>query len=145
LLVAGAPVAASAQDGGVAVKDRAEATFIGYRDLPGSRGLVFVELTGALAVEVSRNAQVVEYRLVGASVPLKNNRNPLLLSDFDSSALSAQLVLDKPRKGHKKQKHAQPSARLVVRLRDAASPSPAFRMVQHGKGATLEVELGQAQ
>jgi hypothetical protein len=83
--------------------------------------------TDAVAVEVSRAGQVIEYKLVGASVPLKNNKNPLLLRDFSSSAMSAVLVPDKK------------SVRLVVTLRGAVSPS--HRMVARGKGAVLEVEL----
>lgn len=132
----------AAKVGGVDIKDKAEVTFTGYQSLPGARGIVFVELTDAVAVEVSRNGQVIEYRLVGAKVPLKNNRNPLLLRDFKSNALSAVLVVDKPRKNHKKHAPAQPSVRLVLTLRGAASPS--FRMVPRGKGAALEVELGPA-
>lgn len=109
------------------IKSKAEVTFSGYQSLPGDRGLVFVELTDPVAVEVSRSGQVIEYRLVGASVPLKNNKNPLLLRDFASSALTAQLVSDKK------------SVRLVVTLRGNVSPS--YRMVSRGKGAALEVEL----
>ncbi len=130
----------SAKVGGVTTKDKADITFTGYRSLPGDRGIVFVELTDAVAVEVSRSGQVIEYRLVGASVPLKNNRNPLLLRDFNSSAVSAVLVADRPGKGKKKQ-HAH-AVRLVITLRGGASPS--FRMVPRGKGATLEVELASA-
>lgn len=126
--------------GGVTIKDHADVTFTGYQSLPGARGIVFVELTDAVAVEVSRSGQVIEYRLVGAKVPLKNNRNPLLLRDFNSSALSAVLVVDKPSRDRKK--HAQASVRLVLTLRGGASPS--FRMVPRGKGAALEVELGPA-
>ena len=132
----------AAKVGGVDIKDNAEITFTGYQSLPGARGIVFVELTDAVAVEVSRSGQVIEYRLVGAKVPLKNNRNPLLLRDFNSSALSAVLVVDSPRKNRKKHGHVPPSVRLVVTLRGAASPS--FRMVRRGKGAALEVELGPA-
>ena len=134
----GTPAPALAE--GPAVKDRAEITFTGYQSLPGNRGIVFVELTDAVAVEVSRVGQVIQYRLVGASVPLKNNRNPLLLRDFNTSALSAILVVDAPGKGRRKTKtKTTPAVRLVISLRGAASPS--YRMVPRGKGAVLEVEL----
>jgi hypothetical protein len=142
LLAVATPAVVTAQVGGAAVKDQAEVTFTGYRSLPGGRGMVFVELTDAVAVEVSRNGQVIEYRLVGAKVPLRNNRNPLLLRDFKSNALSAVLVVDKPSRDRKKRAHPQPSVRLVLTLRGAASPS--FRMVPRGKGAALEVELEPA-
>lgn len=109
---------------------QSEITFLGYQSLPGGRGLVFVELSEVVAVEVSRAGHVIEYKLVGASVPLKNNKNPLLLRDFSSSALSAVLVPDKK------------AVRLVVTLRSAVSP--AHRMVARGKGAALEIELPAA-
>jgi hypothetical protein len=108
---------------------RAQIIFSGYQSLPNGGGILFVEMTEPVAVEVKRAGQVIEYRLVGASVPLKNNRNPLLLRDFSSSITSAVLV---PEKG----KHA---VKLVVTLRSAISPP--HRMVQRGKGAALEIEL----
>ena len=110
-----------------AIKDKAEITFTGYQSLQGGRGVVFVEMTDPVAVEVRRSGQVIEYKLVGAFVPLKNNKNPLLLRDFKSSALSARLVSDKK------------AVRLVVTLR--ASVTPTYRIVPRGKGAALEVEL----
>lgn len=110
--------------------DKTEITFLGYRSLPGGRGVVFVQLSKPVAVEVSRAGQVVEYKLVGASVPLKNNKNPLLLRDFNSSALSAVLVPDKK------------AVRLVLTLRDAVSP--VHRMVASGQGALLEIDLPAA-
>lgn len=120
--------------------DRPEVTFTGYQSLPGGRGVVFVELSEQVAVEVSRTGQVIQYKLVGATVPLKNNRNPLLLRDFSSSALSAVLVADRPAKHQRAAKSSQvPSVRLVVTLRGNVTPS--YRMVARGKGAALEVEL----
>ena len=113
------------------IKEKAEITFSGYQSLPGDRGIVFVELTDPVAVEVTRKGQVIEYKLVGASVPLKNNKNPLLLRDFVSSAITVQLVPDKK------------SVRLVITLRGNAKPS--HRMVARGKGAALEVDLPAPQ
>lgn len=108
-------------------KDGPEITFSGYQALPGGRGILFVEMTESVAVEVKRAAQVIEYKLVGARVPLRNNKNPLLLRDFNSSALSAVLVPDKQ------------AVRFVVTLR--ANVNPTHRMVQRGKAAVLEIEL----
>ena len=130
------------------VRDQAEVTFSGYESRPGGRGVLFVELSDPVAVEVTRSGQIIEYRLVGASVPLKNNKNPLLLRDFSSSALSAVLVPDKPSKGRGKgkqrarsgqAKNQHPSVRLVVTLRGNVAPS--YRMVPRGNGAALEVDL----
>lgn len=108
-------------------KAEAEITFSGYRALPGGRGVLFVEMTDPVAVEVKQVDRIVEYRLVGARVPLKNNKNPLLLRDFSSSALSAVLVPDKR------------GVRLVVTLRSAVTPT--HRMVRRGKGVSLEIQL----
>lgn len=121
------------------VKDKAEVTFSGYQSLPGNRGVIFVELTDAVAVEVTRSGQVIEYKLVGATVPLKNNKNPLLLRDFSSSAMTARLVPDKPARAAKHRGKQAPSVKLVITLRGNVSPS--HRMVPRGKGAALEVDL----
>jgi hypothetical protein len=102
-------------------------TFMGYRTLPGGRGTLFVELSETPVVEVSKSAQIVEYKMLGARVPLKNNRHPLLLRDFESSALTAVLVPGKK------------AVSLVVTLRGAVSPT--HRMLARGKGAVLEVDL----
>jgi len=122
------------------VADRAEITFSGYRSLPDGRGVVFVELTDAVAVEVSRSGQVIEYKMLGATVPLKNNKNPLLLRDFSSSVMTARLVVDKPARGKRGGRQA-PAVKLVLTLRADAKVSPSHRMVARGKGAALEVEL----
>lgn len=102
-------------------------TFSGFRSSPGGGGVVFVELTESIPVEVNRAGQVIEYKLVGAKVPLRNNRNPLLLRDFGASALSAVLIQDKN------------AVRLVITLRGTVNPT--HRMLARGKGAALEVEL----
>jgi hypothetical protein len=114
-----------------------EITFTGYQSLPNGGGILFVEMTKAVEVEVVRNGRQVEYRLVGARVPLRNNKNPLLLSDFDSSAASAQLVTDKAKRG--KHGKREPGVRLVLKLR--SDVVPVHRVVQRGKGAALEIEL----
>jgi len=137
LLAASAATACLLFAGDALSKDPAEVTFCGYQSLPGNRGVVFVELSDLVAVEVTRSGQVIEYKLVGASVPLKNNRNPLLLGSFNSSALSAVLVPEKRAKGRAAKTPA--SVRLVITLRGQASPT--YRMLARGKGAALEVEL----
>jgi hypothetical protein len=128
-----APKAAAKGDEGV------EITFIGYQALSGGRGLLFVELSESLVVEVNRAGPVIEYKLHGARVPLKNNRNPLLLRDFGSSALTAVLLPSPARKATRKAKAEDRSVRLVVTLR--GDVSPAHRVVNRGNGAALEIEL----
>lgn len=113
----------------------AEVTFLGYQALPGGRGLLFVDLSRSVEVEVNRAGPVIEYKLLGASVPRRNNKNPLLLRDFASSAMAAVLVPD--RAGAKG--HGPHSVRFVVTLRGKVEPQ--HRVVAHGKGARLEIEL----
>jgi len=62
-------------------------------------------------------------------VPMKNNRNPLLTSDFPSSIVSATLIADKKTK----------AARLVLELRDDFEPR--HRLVKRNGGVALEVDL----
>jgi hypothetical protein len=104
-----------------------EVTFSGYKSLPDGRGVLFVEVTEQVPVEVKRAGQVIEYKMMGARVPLRNNRNPLLLRDFNSSAVSAVLVPDKK------------AVRLVVTLR--ASVQLSHKMLARGRGAVLEIEV----
>ena len=138
----GAPAAAAAPSKAAAAQaaDGAEITFLGYRAFSGGRGVLFVELSRKVTVEMSRSGSVVEYTLVGANVPLKNNKNPLLLRDFASSALTAVLVPSK--RGKAKRKTDERSVRLVVTLRGDVTPT--HRMVPHGSGATLEIDLPPA-
>lgn len=129
--VGAAPSALAAKRAKAAAKKETgtEVTFTGYQSLPGGRGVVFVELTDLVAVEVNRAGQVIEYKLLGARVPLRNNRNPLNLRDFSSSASNAVLVVDK--KAH--------AVKLVITLRGNVQPT--HRITPRGKGAVLEVEL----
>jgi hypothetical protein len=104
-----------------------EITFMGYRSGASGAGTLFVELTDTVVVEVSHSGATVEYKRMGTRVPLKNNKNPLLMRDFESSALSAVLVPGKK------------SVSLVITLRGKVSPQ--HRMISRGKGAVLEVDL----
>lgn len=123
-----------------AVADAAEITFLGYQARADGRGLLFVDLSRSVDVGVKRAGALVEYELLGARVPLRNNKNPLLLRDFTSSALAAVLVPGARAKAKLKAKKGEPpSVRLVVTLRGDVQPT--HRVVSHGKGARLEIEL----
>ena len=107
----------------------AEVTFAGYRTLPGGRSIVYIELTGPIAVDVTKSQGKITYTLHDTQVPMKNNRNPLLTSDFPSSIVSATLIADKKAK----------AARLVLELRDDFEPR--HRLVKRNGGVALEVDL----
>ena len=110
--------------------DEVEITFTGYESRGEGRGVLFVEMSAAVTVEVKQKGRVVEYKLIGARVPLRNNKNPLLMQELGSSAVSARLVAGKK------------SVSLVVTMRSASTP--AHRIVARGKGAALEIELPAA-
>ncbi len=107
----------------------AEVTFAGFRTLPDGRAVVYVELTGPIAVDVKKSGDTITYTLLDTRVPMRNNQNPLLTSDFPSSIVSAELVPGRKTK----------SARLVLRLRDDFVPK--HRLVRRSTGAALEIEL----
>jgi hypothetical protein len=123
----------------------ANVTFTGFRMLADGRSLVYVELTSKVAVSVEkRGGNVFVYRLDGAQVALKNNKNPLITSGFASLLDSARWVVPSS-KGKKKPGRksaaadASPHVDLVLTLRDAATPTHVMR---DGKaGAILEITL----
>jgi hypothetical protein len=104
-----------------------EITFMGYRAAGGGSGTLFVELSETAVVEVTHGQNRVEYKMLGARVPLRNNKHPLLMQELDSSALSAVLVPGKK------------AVTLVITLRGAVKPQ--HRMLSRGKGAALEIDL----
>ena len=82
--------------------------------------------------------KTAEYRLVGANVPIRNNKNPLLSQHFVSQVVSARLVPDGKGKGKAKAK----GARLVIQMREAAQPT--YRLDQNADGtATLVVDFAK--
>lgn len=103
------------------------ATFVGFRELDPKSVLVFVELTEQVDVEPVVKGRVLEYRMKGTQVTLRNNRNPLLASSFDSVVESAQLVPDGK------------SIKLVIKLRRDADARALVE--RHTDGATLRIEL----
>src|SRR5262249_25774631 len=68
------------------------------------------------------------YSLKGASVPVHNNRNPLLTKHFNTPVARAQLH---PVRG---------GVRLVIALRAATTPVHRVRPVEGG-GAVLEIDF----
>ena len=114
---------------GSAAAGPAEVTFAGFRTLPDGRAVVYIELTGPIAVQAKTTGNTITYTLRDTRVPIRNNRNPLLTNDFPSSVVSAALVADKKDK----------SAHLVLVLRGDMQPK--HRLVRRNGGATLEIEL----
>jgi hypothetical protein len=113
----------------------AEVSFTGFRSLGDGRSVVYVELSGMIAVEVRKVHGAVVYTLKDTKVPLRTNRYPLVTSEFPSALASVALVADKADKKAK-------SARLVLKLRSDVEPE--HRLVKQGAGAVLEIELPAA-
>jgi len=107
----------------------ASVTFTGFRALDNGGSQIFVELTGPIAVEVGRVRGQLVYTLVATKIPSRNNRNPLLASEFASPVISARLFANKKTK----------AAELVVALRSDVRSTQ--RLVKRNGGAVLEIEF----
>lgn len=123
------PRAATEESFGSATAGPAEVSFAGFRTLPDGRSVVYIELSGPIAVQAKKSGDTITYTLLETRVPIRNNQNPLLTNDFPSSVVSAALVSDKKAR----------SARLVLVLREDFQPK--HRLIQRSGGATLEIEL----
>lgn len=117
----------------------ANVTFTGFRLLDDGRSLVYVELTGKVTVNVEKRGNVVVYRLDGARVGLKNNKNPLITTRFASILDSARWVVKDQAKKKKGAAETSPHVELLLTLREAATPTHVLR---DGKaGVVLEITL----
>lgn len=110
------------------VGERSEASFVGLRQLSAEKMLVFVELSQEAKIETKRQGKLVEVRISGAQVSLRNNRNPLLAQHFGTAVESAQLL-----------PVGKDAVKLVVRLNAEAQVET--RLERHAEGATLKVEV----
>lgn len=119
-------------------------TFTGFRRLSDGRALVYVELTGKVPVSVIRQQGALIYRLEGARVALKNNKNPLLTGAFATNLLSARLVTPKPaRKAKGRGKEATAHyVDVVLNLRSGVTPTHV--MTERPGGAVLEITIPAA-
>lgn len=118
-------------------------TFAGFRLLSDGRALLYVELTSKVPVSVQKQKNLVTYELEGAQVLLKNNRNPLITSQFDTILDSARWVVVRPARKKGKRANATESAaprvQLVLRLREDVTPTHTFS--ERPSGAVLEITL----
>jgi len=106
----------------------AEVTFSGFEEHDDGTSRIFVKLSGEVPVEARVLGTRAEFVLKGATIPVRNNKNPLLAEHFGSMVLSARLVPEHVhvRPGHKKTKQHSGDARLVVVMREAATPPTHF-------------------
>jgi hypothetical protein len=126
----------------------AAVTFTGFDEQSDGASRLYVKLSRAVTVEPASSGTHLEYLLLGATIPIRNNKNPLITSHFGVQVVSARLVDDgaEKQKGKTKKrakaKPPPPSAgvRLLVETREAVRPQ--HRMVKNQDGtATFVVEF----
>jgi hypothetical protein len=104
------------------------ATYPGFTMLPDGGSRIFVQLSSAVDVQEQKSKGELAYWLKGASVPVHNNRNPLLTKHFNTPVVRAQLA---PVRG---------GVRLLIALRATAAPVHRVRPIEGG-GAVLEIDF----
>lgn len=128
-------------EGGVAV------TFTGFDEQPDGTSRLYVKLSRAVDVEPVSSGTHLEYFLVGATIPIRNNKNPLITRHFGVQVMSARLVSEGPakekaktRKRTKAKAPPQPDTgrlgvRLVIETREPVKPRS--RMVKNQDGTAI--------
>jgi hypothetical protein len=109
------------------------ATFPGYHSLPDGRSQIYVEITQTVPVAESTAPGSITYRLKGARVTVRNNKNALITTHFTATPVArARLVPD----GN--------DLNLIIELR--AKVTAIYRVVSSEAGtARLEVEFPAGQ
>lgn len=104
-------------------------TYLGFRPEAGGAALVFADVTGKPAVEVSGlGTTTIRYRLVDTRVTLQNNTNPLLAEHFGTAVRSARLLPDK--------------AAVVLTLELRSPVKPTHELVDNeAGGVTLRIQV----
>lgn len=92
-----------------------------------------VQLKGSVPVEAHVTGPKAEYVLVGAGIPSRNNRNPLITKEFASLVTSVRLVPEfadsetpapSGKHKHKHKHHGKATGvRVVVEMRENAQPA----------------------
>ncbi len=106
--------------------DAAIATFPGFRVLPGGASRIYVELTKGVTVDERRAQGMLVYVLHDARVLVRNNRNALLTTHFNTPVGRARLVT------------SGRDLELVIDLRAAAN---ATQKVVAGEGGSARLEV----
>lgn len=102
------PAEPAAQDREAPVGDRTEITFSGFQTFPDGSSRLFVRLTGKPRLTKNTSERTVIFLMENTFVGVRNNKNPLDVSHFQTPLLRAQLV----------EKGAD--VQLVMQLRKAA-------------------------
>ena len=121
----------------------AAVTFTGFDEQSDGTSRLYVKLSKAVAVETVVSGRHLEYFLPGTTIPIRNNKNPLITRHFGVQVVSAQLVPEgatKEKRKTKKRAKAKnaPQAlgvRLVVETREPVKPR--HRMVKNQDGSAI--------
>jgi len=131
-----------------ATDDHAHITFTGFDEEADGASRLFVKLSRPVTVQESLSGTHLEYLMIGATIPVRNNENPLITRHFGAQVVTARLVSDrpdKPRRTKGSKNRSKPtgepeSARLIVETREPVKP--AHRVVRNADGsAVLIVEF----
>ena len=135
----GAKSNAGDSDGSAAV------TFTGFDEASDGTSRLYVKLSRPVAVETTSSGTHLEYLLPGATIPISNNKNPLITRHFGVQIVSAQLVIpgatkEKGRTKRRTKAKEPPQAeaqgvRLVVETREPVKPR--HRMVKNQDGTAI--------
>src|SRR5687768_18462217 len=69
-----------------------QVTFMGFRSSAEGKSIIFVEMTAPIEVAMTKAQGAVIFTLKGGTVLGKTNRYPLLMNEFGSPVVSAQLL-----------------------------------------------------
>jgi hypothetical protein len=128
------PTSAGESDG------RAAVTFAGFHVFENGTSRLYVKLTRAVPVQPTLAGKRAEYLLVGAMIPIRNNKNPLITRHFVAEVVTAQLVPEGEGKGRAKGRASgsrSGDARLIVEMREAVTPE--HRVVRNADGTAMLV------
>ena len=119
-------------------------TFTGFHVADDGTSRLTVDLSAPVPVQANVSGSRAEYLLVGATIPLRNNKNPLLTKHFQSLVTSARLVPElegKPEhRGKGKHKQKVIGVRVVVEMREDATPQHHLDKSPNGT-ATLVIDF----
>jgi hypothetical protein len=137
--------AVSAESSRAGADGAAAVTFTGFDEAPDGTSRLYVKLSRPVTVETVVSGTHLEYFLPGTTIPIRNNKNPLITRHFGVQVVSAQLVPEggpkEKRKTKKRAKAKEPpqalGVRLVVETREPVKPR--YRIVKNQDGSAVLV------
>jgi len=98
-------------------------TFTGFDEASDGTSRLYVKLSRAVTVELNSSGTHLEYLLPGATIPISNNKNPLITRHFGVQVVSARLVVEARRRKKKARPRGARRPRSLRWPRGCASSS----------------------